>query len=37
MNVYAAKTFRCPYDAACMKAISADEVKLAVEEILQKA
>ena len=37
MNVYAAKTFQCPYDAACMKAITVDDVKLAVEEILQKA
>jgi len=37
MNVYAAKTFRCPYDAACMKAITTDDVKLAVEGILQKA
>lgn len=26
MNVYAAKSFRCPYDAACMKAISGEDV-----------
>jgi heptosyltransferase-2 len=36
MNVYAAKTFKCPYDAACMKAITVEDVKLVVEEMLQK-
>lgn len=33
MNIYAAKTFRCPFHAECMKAISVDEVRNAVEQV----
>ena len=33
MNVYDAKTFRCPYDAKCMKEISVDEVKTEIKKV----
>jgi len=34
MNVYDAKTFRCPFDAQCMKEISVDEVKTEYEKMI---
>jgi heptosyltransferase-2 len=34
MNVYDAKSFRCPYDAQCMKEISVEEVKSEINKIL---
>jgi ADP-heptose:LPS heptosyltransferase len=33
MNIYDAKSFRCPYDARCMKAIEVAEVEQAVESL----
>ncbi len=32
MNIYAAKTFQCPFQADCMRAITVDEVLQAVEQ-----
>ncbi|HLX12075.1 MAG TPA: glycosyltransferase family 9 protein [Bacteroidota bacterium] len=34
MNIYAAKTFWCPYNARCMREIGVDEVEAAVLRIL---
>jgi len=33
MNIYNAKTFRCPYNAQCMEAITVHEVRSAVETL----
>jgi ADP-heptose:LPS heptosyltransferase len=37
MNVYSAKSFRCPHDAQCMKNISVDDVIQVIEEVLAVA
>jgi ADP-heptose:LPS heptosyltransferase len=37
MNVYRAKSFRCPYDAQCMKNIQVNDVKQIIEEVLAVA
>jgi ADP-heptose:LPS heptosyltransferase len=37
MNVYSAKSFRCPYDAQCMKSIQVGDVKQMIEEVLAVA
>jgi ADP-heptose:LPS heptosyltransferase len=37
MNVYSAKTFRCPYDAQCMKNIQVSDVQQIIEEVLAVA
>jgi len=34
MNIYAAKQFRCPYDAQCMKEISVDQVLSSVRSLI---
>jgi ADP-heptose:LPS heptosyltransferase len=37
MNVYDAKTFRCPYDARCMKNIQISDVKTVIDEVFAVA
>lgn len=37
MNIYAAKSFRCPYDAKCMREISVDEVEHVLQSCLTEA
>lgn len=37
MNVYAAKTFRCPYNAQCMNSILVSDVKNTVETLFEYA
>ena len=35
MNVYSAKTFRCPYDAECMRRIEVEDVEIAIADLMK--
>ena len=37
MNIYTAKSFRCPYSARCMKEIHVDEIESTIEELSEVA